>query len=173
MNQIILVRHCEKDFDPKSTHIESDPVLTEKGVTQAQQVKEFLKDFNYEAIFSSIFIRGEQTAQILNEEKKVKYVRSMAFNEYFVRPLGGNVETTTMGVTRTMSKLYGIYDDYDSIVLVSHASIGRDILMTILNMKVEEAKRYNNNFGETIVLRFDRDQGDENWTIKSHFVPYQ
>ena len=70
--KLILVRHAqthlnnEKRLQGKG----SDDELNEYGVLQAKKTREFLKDYEFDAIFSSPQKRAIQTAMIINKHHK-------------------------------------------------------------------------------------------------------
>jgi broad specificity phosphatase PhoE len=175
MKQIILVRHTEKEEIPGFTHVEADPHLTEKGRKQAKEIKDFLEknNFDYEVVLTSLYNRAIETSEIVNDSKDKKVIKSISFNEYFLRPDGGNVEGSRMGTARTMAKIYSLYDQYKTVLIVCHRSIGRSILQPLLNMKFKELENYFVNYGDAYVLRYDNDLGDTNWRIIDSFTPEQ
>lgn len=128
---------------------------------------------DYEVVLTSLYNRAIETSGIINNSKDKKIIRSISFNEYFLRPDGGNVEGSRMGVARTMAKIYSLYDQYKTVLIVCHRSIGRSILQPLLNMKFEDLENYFVNYGDTYVLRYDNDLGDTNWRIINEFTPKQ
>lgn len=168
MKKLILVRHTEKD---KNIQDKRDCPLTEHGKEQAKDIAKFLENHPYEIVFTSLMKRTIKTAEIINESKKIKIIKSIAFNEYYVRKDGENVETTDMGVSRTLAKLYSVADIYDSILIVAHNSIIRTILQRILNIGYDESQEFFKNYGESIVLRYDWEKGDDRWIIGNKYTP--
>ncbi|WP_102028395.1 histidine phosphatase family protein [Salirhabdus sp. Marseille-P4669] len=66
MNQkMYIVRHCKAEGQSP------DASLTEEGFLQAIRLSEFLKEKKIDRIISSPFLRAQQTAQPLSEEKKL------------------------------------------------------------------------------------------------------
>ncbi len=168
MKRLIIVRHAEKDFTHEDRR---DNPLTEHGVKQAKDIARFLEKYPYEIVFTSLMRRFIQTAEIINEGKEKKIVKSISFNEYYVRDNQENMETTNMGVSRTLTKIYSVADIYDSILIVGHNSINKTILQRFLNMGYDEAQEYFSNYGETVVLRYDWEKGDDRWIIEDHYTP--
>lgn len=168
MKKIILTRHTEKD---KGYHNKIDNPLTEHGIKQAEGIAKFLSNHPYEIIFTSLMRRANETVEILNKGKEIKIIKSIAFNEYYIRDDGKNVETTNMGVSRTLTKLYSVADIYDSILIVAHNSINKTILQRLLNIGYDESQEFFNNYGDTVVLRYDWEQGDDKWIIEDKYTP--
>jgi broad specificity phosphatase PhoE len=67
---LYLARHGESYSNFKNVFIgrSEDPVLTEKGISQANSLAESLKNKHIEAIFSSTLLRTRQTANILADK---------------------------------------------------------------------------------------------------------
>ena len=173
MKKIILVRHTEKQIIPNFSHVESDSSITMKGVEQAHEIKDFLKSTEYDVVFTSLLKRAIETAEIINEIHNRHVYKTNAFNEYLLRANGDNVEGTNMGVARSMTKLYSLSDQYDTILLVSHSSIGQTIIQSLLNLEWEVAQTYFNNYGDTYILRYDKSFGDNKWKVIDSFTPIQ
>ena len=152
MKKLILTRHTEKDLQDLN---KIDTPLTEHGVEQAKSIAKFLEDHPYEIVFTSLMKRANKTAEIINGDKKIKIIKSIVFNEYYIRDDGENVETTSMGVSRTLTKIYSVADIYDSILVVAHNSINKTILQRLLNIGYDESQEFFKNYGDTVVLRYD------------------
>lgn len=75
--ELYLIRHGEskgnvpresKELTPKEAH---DPVLTEKGVLQAESAGEYLGNIQFDEIYSSALLRAVRTAtEIINKQPK-------------------------------------------------------------------------------------------------------
>lgn len=176
MKQIILARHPETELIASGSggNKRNDSPISEFGKKQAEEVKKFIKskNLNYEAVSTSLFQRALDMGNIVNDKDK-PFFSTYAFNEYFQRDDGSGVESTDAGAARTMTKIYSMYDLYEEIVIVAHASINKTILQNILNMEFDECKNYFNLLGETHVLRLDWKAGDKTWTIHESFTPKQ
>ncbi|MFA6754342.1 MAG: phosphoglycerate mutase family protein [Candidatus Dojkabacteria bacterium] len=168
MKKLILVRHTEKDNNHPN---QVDNPLTEHGLEQAKSIAKFLDNHPYEIVFTSLMRRANKTAEVINESKKIKIIKSMAFNEYYIREDGENVETTNMGVSRTLTKIYSVADIYDSILIVAHNSINKTVLQSLLNIGYDESHEFFKNHGETVVLRYDWEKGDDRWVIEDKYTP--
>jgi len=174
MKQIILMRHAQDILSAKKIKKTSadDCSLSQLGEKQALQIKKFLQKYNYEVIFTSLYRRSIKTADLV-KTKNVSVISSIAFNDYYTRPNGEDVETTSMGIARAVAKIYSVFDLYESVLLVGHDNINKTILRAFLNNEYEEAGKYFNKYGETHVLRRDWRIGDKTWRIIDSFVPQQ
>ena len=168
MRTITLIRHVE-NFNKKP-----DGEITEKGKLQATEIKDFLQknSISPEIIFTSLYKRTFQTAKISNPNN-AKLIASGAFNEYYTRPDKTDVETISMGVSRSLAKIYSVHDLYEEIMIVGHSSINKSILQSLLNITFDEAKELFNNCGEVKVIRYDWKVGDNNWRVIHSFTPKQ
>jgi len=175
MIQIILSRHCQTELlasgDPGAKRNDSSP--SELGLKQAKEMAEFVKKYDYEAMFTSLFVRAIKTGEIINEERKLPIFSNISLSEYFTGDDGKGRESVDMGISRTMSYLYNFFGIYNSIAIVGHKSINSTILRSILNMDFEEAESYFKSPGETLVLRRDWKAGDKTWHIVEKFMPSQ
>ena len=174
MNQIILARHCQTELlaSGDGGTRRNDSLLSELGLKQADQVSKFVNKFEYEAVFSSLFVRTIKTADIINANKKPQFA-NINLSEYFTGDDEKGRESTSMGISRTMSFIYPMFDLYKSIVIVGHNSINSTILRSLLNMEFEEAENYFKSVGQALVLRRDWGKGDKIWHIADEFTPDQ
>ncbi|MFQ5493474.1 MAG: phosphoglycerate mutase family protein [Candidatus Dojkabacteria bacterium] len=173
MKQVILTRHTNNRVKKDAQVRLNDYELTSIGKEQALEVKNYLSDKDFEVIYTSLYLRTVQTAEIINEDKKSKTIKTNSFNEYFLRPDGSGVESTDMGISRTMTKLFSIFDIFEKILIVAHSSINQTIIHSLLNIQYKKSLKYFNDFGETHILRYDYKQGDSNWRIVDSFKPKQ
>ncbi len=175
MIQIILTRHCQTELlasgDPGAKR--NDSSLSTLGLRQAKEIAEFIKKYDYEAMFTSLFIRSIKTGEIINEGRKVPIFSNISLSEYFLGDDGKGRESVDMGINRTMSYLYNFFGIFNSIAIVGHKSINSTILRSILNMDFEEAESYFKSPGETLLLRRDWKSGDKTWHVVAKFIPNQ
>ena len=70
---IYFVRHGETDYNLEGiVQGQLDIPLNKKGIHQANEIKNKLKDLDIDIIFSSPLLRAKQTAEIINENLNVK-----------------------------------------------------------------------------------------------------
>ena len=90
---LIMVRHGEIPSNVNKVYAGRSPEhLTEKGVQQARQVSEKLKDLKIDALYSSPIQRALQTAQIITEENGLDLRVEEAFREIEMGPWEGMSE---------------------------------------------------------------------------------
>lgn len=175
MKQIILCRHTETEHIAVGGNksVRNDSRLTERGKLQASEMRKFLLDNEYvfEAVFTSLNLRAVETAEVISKDLGVKNIKSVAFAEYFLRDDGTGVETIDMAVARTMTKIYSLFDQYESILIVAHSSVNKSILQNILNINYNSSLEAFNKLGEIQVLRYDWKLGDTKWGVVNNFVP--
>ena len=85
-----MIRHGEIPSNVNKVYAGRSPEgLTEKGVQQARQVSEKLKEYEVEAIYSSPIQRALQTAQIISEKNGLDFRVEEAFREIEMGPWEG------------------------------------------------------------------------------------
>jgi broad specificity phosphatase PhoE len=170
---IIIARHTNNNITGEEGVKPSDGPITPTGEAQAKEMNKFLKKYDIDHIFTSLYLRTIQTAEIVNKGRGAKSLKMNAFNEYMMRPDGSSVEDVDTAVARTMSKIYSVFDMYDSILIVGHSSINQTIYRTITNIPFSEASKLFKTYGEIRVLRYDYKLGDEKWVEIDEFKPTQ
>lgn len=85
---IYLVRHGEVEWNVKKLVLgQTDLALTEKGIKQAEKLKNKLRSIKFDAIFSSDLVRAKKTAEIIALERNLtvqtrKALREQSFGKY-------------------------------------------------------------------------------------------
>lgn len=70
---IYIVRHGQTDYNLEGRYAgRIDIPLNEKGIKQALEIKEQLKDIKFDYVFSSPLIRAYQTAKLISDNKIIK-----------------------------------------------------------------------------------------------------
>lgn len=146
-------------------------MLSANGLRQAERLAHYLRPLPIDLFLTSVFLRSQQTAAILNEERGVPVFSSAALNEYFLRDDFRGVETTEQGLVRSVGFLNQFRPYFDRIAVVGHNSILSTILMSLLNMPFGAGKETFNRAGTCRALRYDPAQGDENWREIDCFIP--
>lgn len=173
MKKLILIRHCQSKQQSGEEEIKyrNDSPLSKQGRTQAQLLADHFKDEKIDLILTSLCLRSQQTAEILNKKREVPVFSSMALNEYFLRDDGSGVETTEQGLARSLGFINQFRPYYENIAVVGHNSILRTLLMDSLHIRFEELDNYFSKTGEGYTLRFDWEEGDKTWQIIDSFTP--
>lgn len=79
---LYLIRHGQTEWNSIGRiQGQKDSHLSEKGISQAHEAKEALKDVRFDVIFSSDLIRTQQTAEIINLERKLAITTRKALRE--------------------------------------------------------------------------------------------
>lgn len=83
--EIYLIRHGECFEASASNYSQNkngpDPALTLNGISQAEKLSKFLKNKEFDRIYSSNLIRAQETAEILNRGRKSTIIVEKAFRE--------------------------------------------------------------------------------------------
>ncbi len=179
MNQIILCRHAStqalEDLEGSGKVIskrQNDSPLSLLGQKEAENMKKLLKKTGYrwDAVLCSMFTRTRETGAIINKDAKKPLIVASEFNEYYVSPEGKDLESTKIGTARAMTKLYALFQVFDSVLLVGHKSINQTILRNLLNCTYKTSLKYFHKTMETVVLRYNWRLGDNKWKIIDHFT---
>lgn len=173
MKQLYLIRHCEtKEIAGEETaHARNDSPLSRAGQEQAERLRLYLSDKPVDLFLTSLFLRSQQTAAILNDGRKIPVFSAMALNEYFLRDDFQGVETIDQGLARSVGFLNQFRPFYESIAIVGHNSILKTILMSLLNMPFELGQETFDLPGTCRTLRYDWHKGDQNWRETDLFIP--
>lgn len=169
MKQIIIARHVEKS-DLRDS---KDCNITTFGKEQADEMSKYLSKYDIDIALTSVLLRSIETGKIIADKLNLPTVATQSLNEYFLRENGDGVETCEMLESRAFSKIYSLYDIYESTLLVVHSAMAKTLLRTILNTDYKESLQYFNEFGEICVLRYDHEQGDTKWELIDRFIPTQ
>lgn len=68
--KVYIVRHGETKYNALKQYSDEEVDLNEKGILQAYNLREKIKEINYEVIMASPLIRTRHTAQIINVHNK-------------------------------------------------------------------------------------------------------
>lgn len=81
---IYFVRHGETEYNVLGiAQGQLDIPLNEKGISQAREVSEKLKNYKIDIIYSSPLIRAKKTAEIINENHNVEIVLDDRLKEFY------------------------------------------------------------------------------------------
>lgn len=152
---LLLVRHGEISSNVKKIYAGKSPEkLTEKGICQAKNVAEKIKNYNVQILYSSPVERALQTAEIIGETLGIEVIIENAFREMELGPWEGlsekqiaklypiewkiwqkrpaelkmpkreTLEKLLKRVLRSIKNLYEVFDNHN-IVIVTHVAIIR------------------------------------------------
>lgn len=68
--KIYIVRHGEVPHNALKQYNNQNEDLTEKGIKQAEELREKIKMINYDIVISSPLIRAKHTAEIINVQEE-------------------------------------------------------------------------------------------------------
>jgi len=169
MSHLCLIRHGQTDWNLEGRYQgQSDVPLNEKGLAQAEQLKENLNGHTFAAIYSSDLIRARQTAEpvaslfglhvqieprlreinqgqwegVLVEDIKARYAEiwsQRTIDPANVRPPGG--ETVREVATRVYAALNDIARDHPNgnVLIVSHGLSIATAICRVKNIPVGQA----------------------------------
>jgi broad specificity phosphatase PhoE len=152
-------------------HPRNDSALSSDGERQAERLREYLRAKPVELFLTSLFVRSQRTAAILNGERNVPVFSAMALNEYFLRDDFQGVETIEQGLVRSLGFLNQFRPFFGCIAVVGHNSILSTLLTSFLNMPFEAGRNSFENAGTCRFLRYDWTIGDAQWREMDLFIP--
>jgi len=182
--KIYLVRHCEPDLPKKSSLClgRKDVPLSNRGLKQAENLRNFLSKLNIETIYSSPLVRALKTAEIISngdiqyeivdnfteldvgkwdgmsfDEIKEKYPkeyeeRGKNFDDYIIEE-GESLSACKNRALKALSKV--VNESKGNIAVISHAGVIRTILSDIMNISIEEIFSYKLEYGSICILRYN------------------
>ncbi|MFZ7943550.1 histidine phosphatase family protein [Neobacillus sp. 19] len=152
MTTIFLVRHGETDWNAAGRiQGSTDIPLNAKGIQQAKECGQFLKQSSWDVIITSPLKRAKVTAEIINENLHIPLVEMGDFKEKFFGDAEGmtleerrakypdhmypNQEDEESLTKRVMNGLEKINHDYPNqkVILVVHGAVINSILAEISN----------------------------------------
>lgn len=178
-----MIRHGEVPSNVNKVYAGRSPErLTEKGMCQAREVSEKLKEYEVDTIYSSPIQRALQTAQIISEQKHLKLHVQEAFREIEMGPWEGmsevdvekkypdewNIwynrpaelkmegrETLEELLSRVLAGIRGIENSAGNIVIVTHVAVIRVILLWHADKNLNLYKTINVPNAEIFKIDFD------------------
>ena len=168
MKTLLLIRHTETLHlaGRPDSQLGNDSELSDTGRAQALALAARLAGYPVELIISSLYLRAQQTAKILNERWHAKHISSMDLNEYFLRSDGAGVESVEQGFVRASCAIAPYRLAHDTIAVVSHNSILSTFMTGLLNLPFDEGKGLFSTLGRVHVLSYDWERGEQNWRIR-------
>ena len=140
-----VVRHGKTDWnDKKITMGRKDVPLNKKGINEAENLRELLKDYSFDLIICSPLTRTKETADIINENRNSKIIYDDRIMERYLGELEGqpytndndrlwdiSINTSDYGI-ETMEefkdRVYSFMDELsnnpnEDILLVTHGGV--------------------------------------------------
>lgn len=165
--EIIMIRHGESVANRAGIIALPDSPLTDKGLEQAKRLRDRLKHFSYEEVYTSPFVRAQQTAQAFSSEvriderlrehltgaegyslKEMKEKFPMEFQQYMADPVyyrAPNCENRPDVWERAMNFRNEMEERGKNIVIVSHANFLSIMLSTVFGNVEQSMKFYLEN----------------------------
>jgi len=77
---LYFIRHGQTFDNLKGIFPDKFTELTEKGINEAKEIKDYIKNIDFDAVYSSPFIRTVQTTEIITDKKYIKDDRLIDVN---------------------------------------------------------------------------------------------
>ncbi|MCM3567991.1 histidine phosphatase family protein [Neobacillus mesonae] len=159
MTTICIVRHGETDWNlAGKLQGSTDIPLNEKGIQQAKESGQYLKNSNWEVIITSPLKRAKRTAEIINESLNIPLVVMEEFKEKYFGDAEGmtfeerrrafpdyqypNEEDQSHFMNRLMAGLEKINQNYKDkrVLLVAHGAVIGSLLAQLSNGELGRGK---------------------------------
>lgn len=144
--QVYIVRHGEVPHNALKQYNNENEDLNENGIRQANELKEKIKNINYDIIISSPLLRAKHTAQIINVNNK-KILINDKLKERDPGDLSGKPLTvtnrdeywnynttirygTSENIREFFKRIYNFLEDlkkedYESVLIVAHSGVSK------------------------------------------------
>lgn len=144
--KIYIVRHGEVPHNVLKQYNNENEDLNENGIRQANELKEKIRNINYDIIISSPLLRAKHTAQIINVNNKEILINDK-LKERDPGNLSGNPLTvtnrdeywnynttitygTSENIREFFMRIYNFLDelkkeDYESVLIVAHSGVSK------------------------------------------------
>lgn len=144
--KLYIVRHGEVPHNALKQYNNENEDLNENGIRQANELKEKIKNINYEIIISSPLLRAKHTAQIINVNNK-KILINDKLKERDPGDLSGKPLTvtnrdeywnynttirygTSENIREFFKRIYNFLEDlkkedYESVLIVAHSGVSK------------------------------------------------
>lgn len=153
---IYFIRHGETDYNLEGiVQGQLDIPLNKKGIQQAHELKNKLKDLDIDIIFSSPLLRAKQTAEIINENFNVKIKYDERLKEFYAGKKQGTKTKDWSEEDKENFRLYpekcgaesnkAFYDrcisafkdisKYKNVLIISHGGVYRNLYRYINNIQ--------------------------------------
>ena len=144
--KIYLIRHGESDSNIKYVYNHKDEDINQKGIEQAETLREKIKNIDYDIIISSPLLRAKHTAEIINIKNKeiilderirerehgslegvsINLIDKEDFYNYYSKTKYGTSETFPDALKRVNGFLNDLKNkDYNNVIIVSHGGVSR------------------------------------------------
>jgi uncharacterized phosphatase len=182
MTSIYLIRHGETDWNALGRlQGRTDIPLNKTGIRQAEECREFLKNFEWDVIITSPLKRAKKTAEIINEAIKIPFVEMDDFAERSFGDAEGMTLDEILAVypdkkypnqedrdslnKRIMTGLQKVNQTYSNskVLLVAHGAVINSILTSLSKGEIGSGKTKLLNAGISNI-HFHQEQ----WNIKEY-----
>lgn len=144
--KVYIVRHGEVPHNVEKIYNRREDDLTETGIEQAKELRNKIKDLNFDIIICSPAIRARHTANIINANK-YKIIFDNRIKERSPGDLGGkDIEVTNReeywnyyttiqygtaeNIVEFFERIFGFLDDlksknYKNVLIVAHSGVSK------------------------------------------------
>lgn len=145
---IYIVRHGQVDSNLNKIYNIEDEDINENGIRQAEELKEKIKDIDFDIIFCSPLLRAKHTAEIINSKNKeiiietrlkerssgnlsgkpLDFIDRETYWDYYTDVRFGTEENIKSFFERVHSFLDELKDmKYNKVLLVAHSGVSKAV----------------------------------------------
>lgn len=143
--KIYIVRHGQVPHNALHKYNTADEDLTQIGIEQANELREKIKDMEFDIVISSPLLRAKHTAKIISENREIFYddrIKERSCGSLSGQPLEvtnreeyWNYYTTIQygtseNIQEFFKRIYGFLDDlknkeYENVLIVAHSGVSK------------------------------------------------
>lgn len=144
--KVYIVRHGEANSNRNKIYNIKDEDINENGIAQAEELREKIKNLDFDIIYSSPLLRAKHTAQIINfknrkiiiekrleerdmgnlEGKPLEFTNRDTYWDYYSDVRYGTEESIESLFKRVFSSLDELKNkDYEKVLIVAHSGVSK------------------------------------------------
>jgi probable phosphoglycerate mutase len=116
MNTFYVVRHGESEGNIRGDIIGTDPILTKKGIDQAELLADLLNSIDITEIHTSNLVRASHTAKIIAKKKGIRAIQTPHLRERHFGALEGLTGKEMMEMHRARYNLFTSLSSKDQLL---------------------------------------------------------
>jgi broad specificity phosphatase PhoE len=144
VTSITLIRHAASDTVSYKDSNKKDPSITSAGKKQALKTAFFLKGVSFSKIYTSVFARALETAEIITKEEKTKSEDLNEFNKIIFEEQPEDVEKFNDNMLQALKakeffeKILRVHRDC-KVLIIAHGNVIRYLICSALKLKHQRA----------------------------------
>ncbi|KKQ75325.1 MAG: Alpha-ribazole phosphatase [Candidatus Woesebacteria bacterium GW2011_GWB1_38_5b] len=151
LTTIYVMRHGQSTFNTGETHNDLNSRLTDLGRRQTYEAAERFKDIDFKAIFTSGLLRTKETAEIINQGRKLKIYENKDINERSFYHYAKQIKREGVDLEEEMLNEIVKLDEKDKMKYkyTPEMESAEESAVRVLNFLQDIGKKY---LGETVLV---------------------